>query len=196
MSSQFEVICRQFRPEDQDAVGRLYFSGLHIYDHLPIVGETYAWYIRNRLEPTGDMSNVQSTYMSYGELKCFWVAELRGEIVGCVGAIPSTSTKFSEGYVELVRMIVSNSCRGMGIGTMLLRELETWAVRRGYSHVYLLTFSELAEPCALYRKCGFVLAEEEDFDVSDKVINQQDGPPVVKVAHFIKKIDTRGAEEL
>lgn len=179
-----EVSFRKFEEKDQDGVGSLYASGMHGYAHIPIVGESYAWYIERRLQPDGDMRNVQTVYMNAGCKSCFWVAEYDNKIVGCIGAVPSTSEKYGSGYAELVRMIVSPACRKMAIGSRLIAVLESWAREEGYLGVYLLTFGALPEPAILYPKCGYALVEEEDFDVADKLELQQ--PTHIKVTHYIK----------
>jgi len=181
-----EVTFRKFEENDQAGVSDLYASGMHGYAHIPIVGQCYAWYIERRLRPDGDMSNVQSVYMNAGHNSCFWVAEYDNQIVGCIGAVPSTSAKYGSGYVELVRVIVSTDCRKMAVGSRLITVLETWAREEGYLGVYLLTFGALPEPAILYPKCGYEIVEEEDFDVADKLELQQ--PTYIKVTHYTKSL--------
>lgn len=183
-----ELRIRKFQASDQGGVSALYASGIDGYNHIPFVGATYAWYLRKRLSPEGDMSNVQSVYMdnSDRDKSNFWVAEYDSKIVGCIGAVPSTSDKYAEDYVELIRMIVSAECRKMNVGRRLVKTLEDWAIEVGYKRVYLLTFSALVEPNILYQKCGYALTEEEDFDVSDKL-----GLPDttnIAVAHYTKAL--------
>jgi N-acetylglutamate synthase-like GNAT family acetyltransferase len=176
-----------FQMDDQTAVRELYQSGMYGHAHLPVVGECYAWYIKQRVSPEGDMSNVWNTYMCSGNASCFWVAEFQGCVVGCVGAVPCTNPSYGgSDCVELVRMIVSNECRNRSIGRGLLDTLRTWAIATGYRSIYLLTFSALEAPNALYRKCGFRLEAEEDFEVSDKIGSIE--PAFVVVAHYVKDI--------
>lgn len=181
-----EVKFRKFEEKDQAGVADLYASGMHGYAHIPFVGQSYAWYIERRLRPDGDMRNVQSVYMDAGGKSCFWVAEYEDRIVGCIGAVPSTSEKYGSGFVELVRMIVSAECRKMAIGSRLVAVMESWAIEEGYRGVYLLTFGALPEPAILYPKCGYSLIEEVDFDVADKLELQQ--PTYIKVTHYTKQL--------
>jgi GNAT superfamily N-acetyltransferase len=181
-----DVCYRTFKVEDQVAVRDLYRSGMNGYAHIPIVGECYAWYIKQRVSAEGDMSNVWDTYMCNDGKSCFWVALYRGQVVGCVGAIPCKNASYGTKTIELVRMIVSSDCRNRSIGKGLLATLQKWALDVGYSRIYLLTFSALETPNILYRKCGFLLDAEEDFEVSDKVGSIE--PAYVVVAHYIKDI--------
>jgi GNAT superfamily N-acetyltransferase len=52
-------------------------------------------------------------------------------------------------------MIVIASYRGMGIGSKLMRALEVWAYRQGYSQAWVAT----GEAVDFYQKCGWELAE-------------------------------------
>lgn len=79
------------------------------------------------------------------------VARLRREAIGC-GAL-----KFhGEGPVELKRMWVAESARGLGVGRRLLGELERHAGANGARTVRLETNKTLVEAISLYRSAGYV----------------------------------------
>jgi DNA-binding MarR family transcriptional regulator/N-acetylglutamate synthase-like GNAT family acetyltransferase len=79
------------------------------------------------------------------------LARLRGEPIGC-GAL-----KFDDGpVVEIKRMWIAPSARGLGVGGRLLAELEEQARRRGASTVRLDTNRNLTEAIALYHSAGYV----------------------------------------
>ena len=182
-----EIIFREFKEDDQEAVADLYRSGMHGYDHIPLAGPCYAWYVERRLRRDGDMSNIMSVYMqNFPDRGGFWVAEYERKIVGCIGAVPSTHEKYSAGYVELVRMIVSNDCRKMAVGSRLVTKLEAWAKSVGYTGVYCWTFQALPEANLLYPKCGYFLAEEENFDVSEKLELSQ--PALIVITLYTKAL--------
>jgi ribosomal protein S18 acetylase RimI-like enzyme len=72
------------------------------------------------------------------------------EPVGC-GAL-----KFhQDGVAELKRMWVSPNIRGMGLGKILLRELEDSARKAGANVIHLETNKTLREAKELYRKSGY-----------------------------------------
>jgi GNAT superfamily N-acetyltransferase len=155
--SMSSVSIRKFDSNDQDTVHALYLSGAEGYTGIPIVGQCYSWFIRDKLKPDGDMSNIQSYFMANINKSCFWVAELDDKIVGFVGAIPSSCLKFCENCVELERMFVSPTVRQLGVGRGLIATLEFWAKEQGYENIYLSTLGALTEPNQLYPKCGFIL---------------------------------------
>jgi GNAT superfamily N-acetyltransferase/DNA-binding MarR family transcriptional regulator len=79
------------------------------------------------------------------------VARLRDEPIGC-GAL-----KFhGRDPVEIKRMWVAPSARGLGLGRRLLSELERHARDRGASVAHLETNRTLTEAMALYRSAGYV----------------------------------------
>jgi hypothetical protein len=114
-----------------------------------------------------------------------FAVEDNDRIVGCIGAIPST--KYTEDYVELVRMFVSADCRKINIGSRLIVTLERWAHHdAGYLHINLSTLSHLIESNKFYPKNGFVLKESEEFDVCAMV--GVSSPAIVVANHYVKTI--------
>ena len=80
----------------------------------------------------------------------FLVATLHGEPVGC-GAL-----KFhGDGPVELKRMWVSPTVRGLGVGRRLLAELERRTVEHGSRVIHLETNAALPEAVTMYRSSGY-----------------------------------------
>jgi DNA-binding MarR family transcriptional regulator/GNAT superfamily N-acetyltransferase len=78
------------------------------------------------------------------------LARLRGEPVGC-GAL-----RFGDqGVIEIKRMWLSPTVRGLGLGRRLLGELERHARGHGARIVRLDTNHVLAEAIALYRSTGY-----------------------------------------
>ena len=81
----------------------------------------------------------------------FLVATLHGDPIG------SGALKFhGRNPVELKRMWVAESARGLGVGRRLLAELENQAARRGVRTVRLETNKTLVEAISLYRSTGYV----------------------------------------
>jgi DNA-binding MarR family transcriptional regulator/GNAT superfamily N-acetyltransferase len=80
----------------------------------------------------------------------FLVAYLDGEPVGCGGV------KHAPGRpAEIKRMWVAYAARGLGLGRLLLEELEALAIRSGASVARLETNSVLAEAVGMYRSAGY-----------------------------------------
>ena len=78
------------------------------------------------------------------------VARLRDEPVGC-GALKLHGSD----PVEIKRMWVAATARGLGLGRRLLRELEEQAGHRGATRVRLETNRALTEAISLYRSAGY-----------------------------------------
>ena len=78
------------------------------------------------------------------------VAYLRAEAIGC-GALKRTAPQ----TIDIKRMWLAESARGLGLGRRLLHELEARATRAGARTVRLETSDLLHEAVALYRSAGY-----------------------------------------
>jgi putative acetyltransferase len=78
------------------------------------------------------------------------VVYLDDKAVGC-GAIK----EFSSNTVEVKRMYVQPDKRKMGIASLILKELENWAVDLNYSKCVLETGKKQPEALRLYAKNGY-----------------------------------------
>ena len=72
--------------------------------------------------------------------------------LGC-GAIKESALN----TMEVKRMYVSPKSRGNGIATIILTELEIWAVELGYTKCILETGKRQPDAIALYKKNGYKL---------------------------------------
>ncbi len=70
--------------------------------------------------------------------------------VGC-GAIK----EYSPGTMEVKRMYVLANRRGEGIATIILKELERWALESGNKKCLLETGKKQPEAIELYKKSGY-----------------------------------------
>ncbi|MBS1915943.1 MAG: GNAT family N-acetyltransferase [Bacteroidetes bacterium] len=80
------------------------------------------------------------------------VAYKDGVPVGC-GAI----REFQPTATEVKRMYTLPECRGEGVATAVLRELEKWAAELSYQKCVLETGKRQPEAIALYEKSGYRL---------------------------------------
>ena len=78
------------------------------------------------------------------------IAYKNEQAIGC-GAIKP----FDNSAMEVKRMFVPESARGLGIATKILNELETWAADLGYKKCVLETGKKQVEAIALYKKCKY-----------------------------------------
>mmetsp|Transcript_20344 Transcript_20344/g.51545 ORF Transcript_20344/g.51545 Transcript_20344/m.51545 type:complete len:247 (-) Transcript_20344:733-1473(-) len=102
-----------------------------------------------RYSLSDDLADVPKHYMQ-DKGNNFWVAELDGEVVGCV-AIQARG----EGKAELRRMSVKPGLRRAGVATQLAHTLIRFAHQQAYQEVYLTTTSSQRAAIALYTKLGW-----------------------------------------
>lgn len=86
----------------------------------------------------------------------FWTAQLDNETIGSI-AIDGQDTNSP----RLRFFILSDRCRGKGVGKQLMTTAMTFVQERGYQSVYLTTFSGLAAARVLYEQWGFKLLDEQ-----------------------------------
>ena len=86
------------------------------------------------------------------KIKFVVVAYDDGKPVGC-GAIK----EYALNTMEVKRMFTLPECRGKGIATKILIELENWTRELSYSKCILETGKKQPEAIALYKKNGYIL---------------------------------------
>ena len=87
------------------------------------------------------------------EKSMYYVAELRGEIIGGAGIYSSDG--LPEEVCELVKMYLKPAARGKGLGRTLIEKCVAFAAAGGYSRIYLETMPELRKATSVYQKLGF-----------------------------------------
>lgn len=60
-------------------------------------------------------------------------------------------------------LAVDPKCRGMQLGTKLVRASQIWCVKNGYRWAQVVTQRTNPAACALYEKCGFTIDKIEHF---------------------------------
>lgn len=98
-----------------------------------------------------DLCEISDTYLKQKDT-CFWVAESDGRVVGSVACLPA---KNSPGCLELKRMSVCRSHRGMGIAKSLCRTVADFTRERGYAAVILYTSVVQTDAQKLYEYMGY-----------------------------------------
>lgn len=88
-----------------------------------------------------------------------WVAVHDSSIVGTVATVPRGERL----YVR--SMGVLPSARGEGIGRLLLRQVESFAIQHGYKSLFLSTTPFLNDAIALYERHGFQRNTEGPHDL-------------------------------
>ncbi|XP_070698742.1 probable N-acetyltransferase CML1 [Pempheris klunzingeri] len=98
-----------------------------------------------------DLNNIGETYLKQKD-SCFWVAESEGRVVGTVACLPSER---APECLELKRMSVRRSHRGMGIAKALCRTVADFTRDRGYAAVVLYTSVVQTDAQKLYEHMGY-----------------------------------------
>ncbi|XP_071369524.1 probable N-acetyltransferase camello [Centroberyx affinis] len=113
------------------------------------VGHMFSRYIETSLKK--DLNCVRETYLEQKDA-CFWVAEIEGRVVGTVACLPAERVP---GCLELKRMSVRRTHRGMGIAKALCRTVADFTRDRGYAAVVLYTSMVQTDAQKLYEHMGY-----------------------------------------
>ncbi|KAM6913225.1 putative N-acetyltransferase camello [Xenentodon cancila] len=128
-------------------------------------------YMFNRYIDTSlrkDLNNISDTYLKQKDT-CFWVAEIDGRVVGTVACLPAEE---AAGCLELKRMSVRRSHRGLGIAKALCRTVADFTRDRGYSAVILCTSVVQTDAQKLYEHMGYKkIREFVAPEVAAKILN-------------------------
>lgn len=83
----------------------------------------------------------------------YFIAEFENTILGGAGIFPTENLPASMG--ELVKLYLSPSARGLGLGKKLLQSAMDWAKLNGYRSIYLESMPELSKAVSMYAHLGF-----------------------------------------
>ena len=147
------VVIRTFRPDDADAVRRLFARGQRDFA-AGLEAEVEAYISRSL---AADLADIPQHYLSQAGSR-FWVAEVEGRVRGMV-AVQRQSA--DEG--ELRRMSVAADVRRRGVGWKLLETVEAFCREQGYQRITLSTVTQLQPAIAMYRRFGFRQVGEEPY---------------------------------
>ncbi|XP_018521745.1 probable N-acetyltransferase camello [Lates calcarifer] len=98
-----------------------------------------------------DLNSISETYLRQKD-SCFWVAEIDGRVVGTVACLPNENVP---DCLELKRMSVRRSHRGMGIAKALCRTVVDFTRDKGYASVVLFTSVVQTDAQKLYEHMGY-----------------------------------------
>ncbi len=88
-----------------------------------------------------------------------WVALCEEALIGTVSAVPKGEA------VYIRSMAVLPTVRGQGIGELLLKQIESFALARGCRHLILSTTPFLSRAIRLYEHFGFRCSDEGPQDL-------------------------------
>lgn len=87
------------------------------------------------------------------ENSVLWVAENKGEILGCCGIFPTEG--LPKNCTELVKFYLPKEARGKGTGRALMEKSIESAREFGYSEIYIESLPDFSKAVKIYRKQGF-----------------------------------------
>ncbi|EEY57383.1 uncharacterized protein PITG_11234 [Phytophthora infestans T30-4] len=159
------AIIRSFQHEDLAAVRSLFES-----THLEFAKGSRAvrQFVANRLR--GDMLDVHHAFQTPKGTEIltseFWVAEVDGEVVGCIGVKPldtASTTQEDQHIAELCRLSVASTVRRRGLASALVRAVETFTASCGaFNEIRLETIGAMEGAQQLYRSLGYVEQVESE----------------------------------
>ncbi|HEY9533295.1 MAG TPA: GNAT family N-acetyltransferase [Mucilaginibacter sp.] len=138
-----KICLRAIRPTDNIELAKIIRASLEEFD-VPKQGTVYS-------DPTTD-----ALFELFDQTpgSCYFVVEEDDVLLGGCGVYPTPG--LPAGYAELVKLYLTSSSRGKGIGKMLMDKCFEAALNLGYTHLYLESFPQLAKAVSLYHKAGFV----------------------------------------
>lgn len=135
------ITLRTIQASDNEQLAKIIRTSLEEFN-VPKIGTVHS-------DPTTD--NLFKLFQTEGSI--YFVAEEDGQLLGGSGIYPTEG--LPGGCAELVKLYLSGSARGKGIGKQLLEKCFESARQLGYSQLYLETFPELAQAVGMYEKAGF-----------------------------------------
>ncbi len=146
---------RPARDDDQDGL-------------IALIGGCFAEYPGCVLDVDGEIPELRAI-ASYANSRDgrFWIAEVDGAVVGCIGVAPAPNPD----GVELLKLYVDGAMRGRGLGGRLVGLVEAEAARRRAAFVELWTDTRFVTAHRLYERLGYERLPETRalHDLSDTV---------------------------
>ena len=153
------ITIRQFRPEDAVAVRDLFAHAqddiADSYSHTAADREGFHEYIDGALNH--DLAHVERSYLQRPGSD-FWIAEMDGDLVGCIGAYRRDNEE-----AEIRRLAVDRAARRRGVASKLLDQAEEFCRHAGYARAIVWTANHMTTAIAFLKHRGYHELEDHAF---------------------------------
>ena len=153
------VMIRQFRPDDAEAVRELFSHAqddfAESYLHNEADREGFREYLEGAL--THDLAHIEQSYLLRPKSN-FWIAELDGQPVGCIGAYQRDDEE-----AEIRRLAVDRSSRRRGVASLLLEQAEDFCRDAGYARAIVWTANHMTAAISFLQHRGYHELEDHAF---------------------------------
>ena len=123
---------------------------------IALIGGCFAEYPGCVLDVDGEIPELRAVATHYRDRGGrFWVAEIAGRVVGCVGAAPIAARPARAAGMELLKLYVDREARGCGLGGRLVGLVDEEAALRRAGFVELWTDTRFEDAHRLYERLGF-----------------------------------------
>jgi GNAT superfamily N-acetyltransferase len=113
----------------------------------------------------------------------FVVAERDGRVVGWIHAVVSEYVEL-DAFVVIGGLVVERSHRREGIGSLLMRQVDDWARKNGYSIVRLWSSVSRTAAHEFYRELGYTQVKTQF-----SFVKSLDDDGIVSLARFVPRVD-------
>ena len=147
MKSNFEkkFSLRAYRPDDKAWV---------VDRHFEIYAQEFGWTEKFRTAVQKIVEDFEKNFNP--EREYFWIAEIKGQRVGCVFLMEESA---DTARIRLV--LVEPEARGMGLGRALVDDCESFAKSHAYKKIVLFTNSVLTSARKIYEAAGYKMIHQE-----------------------------------
>jgi putative acetyltransferase len=135
------VSVRPIEKKDDQALAKIIRASLTEFG-VPEIGTVYS-------DPTTD--HLSALFETAGS--SYFVAEEDGNLIGGCGIYPTPG--LPSGCAELVKLYLTTTSRGKGLGKLLMDTCFNSAKELGYTQLYLESFPQLDKAVSMYLKAGF-----------------------------------------
>ena len=153
------IVIRQFQPDDAQTIRDLFAHAqddfAESYLHTEADREGFRDYLDGAL--THDLAHVEQSYLQRPGSN-FWIAELDGQPVGCIGAY-----RRDDEEAEIRRLAVDRSARRQGVASRLLDRAEEFCRDAGYARTIVWTSNHMTVAIAFLKHRGYHELEDHAF---------------------------------